>query len=243
MSNLSVKDFKEVNKALSPHDEGKFINTVNARNLHSYLEVGRHFSTWIKARIEKYNFIENVDFITLPQTGELESTGFKTAIEYHLSARMAQQLAMVENNEMGKKVRLYYLDLEDKYNALISWKADRDNVKVDYKEMSLALDEHRAGLGKETKFFHYANEADMINKIVLGMTSAQYKKHHELSSTDSIRDTFTDVQLSVTHKLQKHNSAFIEFGFEFDKRKQMLNDIFMRKYNQKLIDEHMRLES
>ena len=243
MSNLSVKEFREVNTALVPHNENGVVNAVDARKLHSYLEVGRHFATWIKARIEKYNFIEDVDYVTLPKSGELESRGFQTAIEYHLSPSMAQQLAMVENNEIGKKVRKYYIDLEAKYLAQNDWKNDRNNVKVDYKEMSIALEEHRSELGKETKFFHYANEADMINRIVLGMTSSQYKKHHDLSSGDSIRDLFTPVQLQVTHTLQKHNSAFIEAGFEFDKRKEMLNDIFMRRYNKRLIAEHIAIEA
>ncbi len=36
--------------------------TVNARDLHDFLEVGRDFTNWIKQRIEKYAFIEGVDF-------------------------------------------------------------------------------------------------------------------------------------------------------------------------------------
>lgn len=38
---------------------------VSAKELHSYLEVGRDFSNWIKNRIEKYDFIENKDFCKL----------------------------------------------------------------------------------------------------------------------------------------------------------------------------------
>jgi anti-repressor protein len=246
MSNLSVKEFQEVNKALVPHKTGSFINTVDARRLHRYLEVGRDFSTWIRSRISKYDFKEGVDFVIVKiDSPDLvnQRGGDRRSIEYHLSTSMAQQLAMVENNEMGRKVRLYYIDLEAKYLAQNDWKLDRNNVKVDYKEMSLALEEHRAELGKETKFFHYSNEADMINKIVLGMTSAQYKKHHSLESSDLIRDFFTPVQLKATYTLQKHNSAFIEAGFEFDKRKELLTDICNRKFSQKLIDENFRLEA
>lgn len=241
MLNLTVKDFKEVNKALAPHNESGMINAVNARDLHKFLEVGRDFSTWIKARITKYDFKEGVDFITLTKTGELESRGLQTAIEYYLSPAMGKELSMVENNEIGKKVRKYYIDLETKHNESESWKLDRNNVKLDYKEMSIAINERQIELGKEPKFYHFAIEADMINKIVLGMTSTQYKKHHELLPSDLIRDTFTPLQLKATYTLQKHNSAFIEAGFEFEKRKQLLTDIFMRRYNQKLIVEHIEL--
>ena len=45
---------------------------VSSRDLHSFLGVGRDFTTWIKQRIEKYGFEENVDFTIIsiaPQNG------------------------------------------------------------------------------------------------------------------------------------------------------------------------------
>jgi phage anti-repressor protein len=39
------------------------LDTVNARDLHAFLEVGRDFNTWIKARINRYGFIEDEDFM------------------------------------------------------------------------------------------------------------------------------------------------------------------------------------
>ena len=83
--------------------------TVSARELHAFLEVGRDFSTWIKDRISKYEFVENTDYITLPKTGELENKGFLTvsknlenggrSIEYYITLDMAKELAMVEHYE------------------------------------------------------------------------------------------------------------------------------------------------
>lgn len=35
---------------------------VNARELHRFLKVGRDFSTWIKERINQYEFVENQDY-------------------------------------------------------------------------------------------------------------------------------------------------------------------------------------
>jgi phage anti-repressor protein len=40
--------------------EGK--PAINARDLHQRLEVGRDFPTWIKDRIEKYEFVEDEDY-------------------------------------------------------------------------------------------------------------------------------------------------------------------------------------
>ena len=85
---------------------GNAVETVNARELHTFLEVGRDFSTWIKDRISKYEFVENTDYIMLPKTGELENKGLQGKIEYFVTLDMAKQLAMVERNE---KLCGYYL--------------------------------------------------------------------------------------------------------------------------------------
>ena len=42
---------------------GQAQQTVNARELHAFLENRDHFSTWIKDRIEQYGFVENQDFV------------------------------------------------------------------------------------------------------------------------------------------------------------------------------------
>ena len=40
------------------------INSVNAREIHSYLEIKTPFSMWIKRAIEKYDFEDGQDFTT-----------------------------------------------------------------------------------------------------------------------------------------------------------------------------------
>ena len=93
---------------------GNAVETVSARELHTFLEVGRDFSTWIKDRISKYEFVENTDYIMLPKTGELENKGLQGKIEYFVTLDMAKQLAMVENNEKGMQVRKYFIECEKK---------------------------------------------------------------------------------------------------------------------------------
>lgn len=55
---------KNLNELL-PIGEKNGQKAVNARDLHSFLQVGKDFSTWIKNRIDKYDFIEGKDFQTL----------------------------------------------------------------------------------------------------------------------------------------------------------------------------------
>jgi anti-repressor protein len=86
---------------------------VDARTLHIELGIGRDFSNWIKDRIEKYGFIEGIDFS--PKLAE--STGGRPGIDYHLSINMAKELAIVENNDRGREVRQYLIKVETAWNT------------------------------------------------------------------------------------------------------------------------------
>lgn len=92
---------------------GKTVQTVNARQLHHFLEVGRDFSTWIKERIAAYGFVDGVDYL-LTETGEQLPSGTKYRHEYFLSLNMAKELAMVERNSKGKEARAYFIRCEER---------------------------------------------------------------------------------------------------------------------------------
>ncbi len=88
--------------------DGRAQQLCDARDLHSFLAVGRDFSTWVKDRIEQYGFAEGEDFS--PILGK--STGGRPCVEYHLTLDMAKELAMVENNDQGRQVRRYFIAME-----------------------------------------------------------------------------------------------------------------------------------
>lgn len=87
--------------------------TVNARELHSFLEVGKDFSTWIKDRIEKYGFVEDVDYVKIdsPKMGN-QKGGDRRSIEYYISLSMGKEIGMVERTEKGRVVRHYFIECE-----------------------------------------------------------------------------------------------------------------------------------
>jgi anti-repressor protein len=68
------------------------------------------FADWIKSRIEKYDFIDGVDFI-VQKILNGESRVFQP-IEYFISLDMAKELSMVENNVQGKIARLMFLQCD-----------------------------------------------------------------------------------------------------------------------------------
>jgi phage anti-repressor protein len=88
---------------------------VSARDLHDYLECGKDFSSWIKHRISKYGFSENLDYTVLTQMGEPDSQRVK--IEYALTLDMAKELGMLEGNDKGREIRKYFIKIEKQAQA------------------------------------------------------------------------------------------------------------------------------
>jgi phage anti-repressor protein/phage antirepressor YoqD-like protein len=87
------------------------VNTVDARELHTFLESKQQFADWIKSRIEQYGFIENQDFVRFHNS--MKANNAKT-IDYHLSLDMAKEVSMVEKNEKGREARKYFIECERK---------------------------------------------------------------------------------------------------------------------------------
>lgn len=82
----------------------------NARDLHAALGVGDRFDQWIRRRIEEYGFIDGEDFCT--NLCKTSRRGGRPATDYHLTLDMAKELAMVENNDAGRRIRRYFIALE-----------------------------------------------------------------------------------------------------------------------------------
>ena len=98
----------------------KLIETVDARELHAFLGSGKDFSNWIKSRIEKFSFVEGVDYISSSikrfvvnnqglgaSSSDLISGANRR--DYHVSINITKELSMVERTATGKMTRLYFI--------------------------------------------------------------------------------------------------------------------------------------
>lgn len=84
----------------------------NARDLHAALGVGCDFVTWIKRRIAEYGFVDGEDFILCSSNLGSKQRGGHNRTDYHLTLDTAKELAIVENNEVGRRIRRYLIALE-----------------------------------------------------------------------------------------------------------------------------------
>lgn len=107
------------NELLPIYENEKKEKLVNARELHEKLESKQEFANWIKNRIKKYEFIENEDFICFDKFVKADRYGNKTLKEYYLTIDMGKELAMVENNQTGRKIRRYFIEVEKRYREIV----------------------------------------------------------------------------------------------------------------------------
>lgn len=92
------------------------VPTVDARELHAFLESGKDFTTWMRDRINQYGFAEGQDFVksevlSSPESGSAKARPQMRAV-YALTLDMAKELAMVERNWRGRQARKYFIECE-----------------------------------------------------------------------------------------------------------------------------------
>lgn len=208
--------------------EGRQVKTVNARELHAFLKVGRDFSNWIKERIAEYGFHEGIDYGVFAKFGE-NPQGGRPQKEYALSLNMAKELAMVERNDEGRRARRYFIDCETLLIAVAPelnqaaqdrWHGEREASKDYCKLMNEALEGHRLRIGKATLGHHYSNEANLLNRLVLRMDAVKWAKLHGVSGP--IRQHMSAYQLALVAYLERSNATLLDAGMPFDERKERL---------------------
>lgn len=192
---------------ITTNEEGKQL--VSARELHEFLESKQDFTTWIKARIDKYDFEEDVDF-TLHKFME----GKTWKHDYVLTVETAKELSMVENNSKGKQARKYFIEMERK-------------AKTPYKQLSkelqaiFVLDERTQRLEEEIK--EVKNDLPLFNIECEQLQNTVRRKGIELlggKNTRAYQDrsTRTKVYLDIQSTIKRN---FGITSYKALKRKQL----------------------
>ena len=126
-------EFKKVEEGIVPIYENETKERlINARELF-YLLRGDNtktkFADWIKQRIEQYEFIENIEFIKIrnfTKVGNLK----RPQVDYYIKIDMAKELCMIENNNIGKRIRKYFIEVEERYRNILN-NTENNNQLID----------------------------------------------------------------------------------------------------------------
>lgn len=142
--------------------------TVNARELHAFLEVGKVFAAWITERITAFDFKPGADFEVVSESGN-NPQGGRPAREYFLSLDMAKELSMLERNQRGKEARLYFIECERRAKAAalpdLSDPASLRTLLLGYTEKVLALEATVAEQAPKAEFFDAVAVADSAQPV------------------------------------------------------------------------------
>jgi phage anti-repressor protein len=101
-----------INIAINSRQVGDELTpTINGRELHRELGVGKDYTNWAKAQIKRGGFIENSDFVVLAQKG-VNLAGGRPSAEYHFTVEAGKHIGMLSGTAKGREVREYFLECE-----------------------------------------------------------------------------------------------------------------------------------
>ena len=197
---------KELIKLSETQINNESVQTVNARDLHKFLEVGKDFSTWIKARIAKYGFEENTDYTIVENLSSPNLVSSKSRqqklLDYYISVDMAKELAMVENNDKGREARKYFIECEKQFRKNIE-----DSIP---RTLPDALEAYALELRKHERTKLLLEEA----KEVIDSNKPKIRYHDiVLNCTDLL--TITQIAQDYGISNQKLNRILVEENIQY----------------------------
>lgn len=116
MENLKVIE----NELVPVYETSEGEKVVYGSELHKVLGVKSRYNDWIRNRIKDCDAQESLDYQV---TREIVTGNPNPKIDHIILLDTAKEMAMLERNDKGKKVRRYFIDIEKKY------KKEKENEK------------------------------------------------------------------------------------------------------------------
>lgn len=121
-----------------------------------------------------------------------------------------------------------YQRLKDDENSRLSldWNLRRTLAKTNYKIHTDAIKQHLIpqNVSQKQKGITYANEADVLNVALFGMTAKEWREQNpDKAKRGNIRDEATLEQLIILTNLESYNAELIKEGVSQSERLEKLN--------------------
>ena len=120
--------------------------------------------------------------------------------------------------------------LKEEEQKLLGWSAKRELAKINYRIHTDAIKQNLIPpeLSPAQKSFVYADEADMLNVAMFGMTAKQWREANQ-DLKGNIRDYATINQLICLSNMENLNAVFINDGLPQTERLEKLNKIAIQQ--------------
>lgn len=194
------------------------------------------FTDWIKRKIIKKGFEENLDYTSFRKIAKRE-IGASTMDEYTLSIETAKNVAMMENTDKGKLVRSYFILMEKTLRDMSDWIKEREPQREINKRINSLLTKRNIEINRtKTHYFVYSCNADMANLIAFGYKAKEINDFLEEKNDGKTRDRLTlDCLDRLTFILEQHE-LLIGMGMNFDQREKALLKMYKLKFNDTQLD-------
>ena len=141
----------------------------------------------------------------------VDSTGRKLPC-YLLTRDGFTILAMGYTGKKAMKFKELYINQFNKMEDFIS-------TLISAREMFPILTDNITLIHENPKAYHYSNECDMINRLVLGMSAKQYRQLHGIEKGKSIRPYLNKNELYLIDRLQKIDAGLLISTPNYQQRK------------------------
>lgn len=122
------------------------------------------------------------------------------------------------------------LKQNESYQNKINWSVRRELAKTNYRIHTDSIKESIIPtLTEKQKLYAYANEADLLNVALFGMTAKQWKDKNP-TLDGNMRDYANILQLVILSNLENLNAEMIERGTSQKSRLESLNKIAKKQY-------------
>ena len=123
------------------------------------------------------------------------------------------------------------LKQNESYQNKIDWSVRRELAKTNYRIHTDSIKENIIPtLTEKQKLYVYANEADILNVALFGMTAKEWKDKNP-TLDGNMRDYANILQLVILSNLENLNSEMISQGIEQKVRLERLNVIAKKQYS------------
>ena len=172
-----------------------------------------NFMLSVKLWIEQTNAIGIV-----AKAGRYGGTYAHRDIAYHFGMWISPRFQLLLIKE--------YQRLKQQEQAQIGWSAKRELAKINYRIHTDAIAQNLIppAISEKQKSFIYADEADMLNVAMFGMTAKEWREQNP-NLKGNIRDYATINQLICLSNMENLNAVFINDGLPQSQRLEKLNQI------------------
>lgn len=211
--------------SIIPIYQGRAINgdyaheqLVDARELWTVLQVKQQYTDWIKNRLTSYGFIEGRDYSSFHNSMKREVGATKTT-DYLLKLDTAKQIAMVERNEIGKQIRLYLIEVEERYRQLL---LERTKAKAERRTLTDIIKELVPD--SPHKQWVYKHYTDLVYKNVTGYNTKELRALNNLDEKANVRNYLTPEQLKAVIRYEKIIQGLLSLGMSYEEIKAVLTE-------------------